>query len=119
MASVSPADIGPHLDIENRFWQAVKAALSTVLNADLSLAEEYRTKLASSPPYERLLALHDDALEVAAMLAGVSITNEIRCQYEEMQSHLLRERVSDPGQLPRTNFPVPPERLTELLSTFG
>jgi hypothetical protein len=119
MASVTPADVGPYLDLESQFWQAVSAAITTVLHADKSLVEQYRARLGSSSPYERLLALHDDPLDVAAMLANVTITNEIRARYDEMQSLLYEKPAANSQHLPTTNFPITQEGLAELLKTLG
>lgn len=75
--------------------------------------------LANASPYERLLALHDDPLDVAASLADVLVTDEIRARYDEMQRRHDNELPSDSYRLPKTNSPVTQEQLSDLLKTLG
>ena len=61
-------------DLESHFWEAVRNALS-ILDADTVLADDYRARLKNAPSAERLLALHEDPIDVAATLAGISLTD--------------------------------------------
>jgi hypothetical protein len=90
-----------------------------VLNADDKLARQYQEALADSSPYERLLALHDSPLEIAAMLADVPVTDDIRARYDELQARLRAEASVDTARLPKTNYPVTRQQLSNILSTLG
>jgi hypothetical protein len=65
----------------------LRQTFTDVLGIEPSLVDAYRAELQEASPYERLLALHDDPLDVAAVLTGITLTPEISSRYQELLSH--------------------------------
>src|ERR1700761_5233619 len=91
MTSLTQADQTDIQLLEDRFWQALRLTFSRVFLTDVEPVEEYRASLSSSSPYERLLALHDDPLDVAAVLLGVKLTPEITERYDAVMKTLISD----------------------------
>jgi len=72
--------------------------LEQILLVDGDLASQYRRQLESASTYEKLLALHDDPIDVAATLAGISLTEEHLARYDEM--------AGGPAHIGRTKQPA-------------
>jgi hypothetical protein len=97
MTSISQTDRSEYRLLENRFWHMLRQTFSRVLVTGIEPVDEYRASLSNSSPYERLLALHDDPLDVAAVLLGVTLTPEIISRYEALISAVYPEQeVYDP-----------------------
>jgi len=75
MARVDPLDSELLLVLETRFVAALRRTLRDVLNADEALANEYQALLPSASSFERLLALHEEPLTVAAELSDTVVTD--------------------------------------------
>jgi hypothetical protein len=88
MTIVEPADFEEYEFLERRFWETLRQTFTRVLNLSIEPVDEYRASLLHSPFYERVLALHDDPLDVAAILAEITITPEILARYEALLSEI-------------------------------
>ena len=95
MTSISPTNRREYRLLERRFWQTLRQTFSKVFVTGTEPVEKYRASLSNSSPYERLLALHDDPLDVAAVLLGVTLTPEITSRYEAMLAEGYPARVID------------------------
>lgn len=91
---------------EEQFWKILNATLSKVMHAEQDVAERYRAELASAPPLERLLALHDDPIDVAASLADVSLTDEHLVRYDKILAQDALDRFRAAEGMPPTDEPV-------------
>jgi hypothetical protein len=106
MTSIDPADLEEYRLLERRFWNTLQQTFSRVLNTSTGVVDDYRASLAEASSYERLLALHDDPLDVAADLSGITLTPEMVSRYGELLSEIyLRETISP--SLIRTLTPLP------------
>jgi 5,6,7,8-tetrahydromethanopterin hydro-lyase len=88
MPSIDPLSDRIPQEFESSFWKLVSGALSEVLGVDGDLAEQYRAQLKGASARERLLALHDDPIDVAATIAGISLTREHLRQYDLLRNRL-------------------------------
>ena len=95
MPSIDPLSGSLLPELEDRFWTLLRDALERILGADGELANQYRLHLESASSYEKLLALHDDPLDVAAMLAGISLTEEHLARYDEMTRRSANTRAME------------------------
>jgi hypothetical protein len=86
MTSISPTNRREYRLLERRFWQTLRQTFSKVFVTGTEPVDLYQVSLSNSSPYERLLALHDDPLDVAAVLLSVTLTPEIISRYEAMVS---------------------------------
>jgi hypothetical protein len=116
MATIDPANTALLVEAEKWHAAALKEILSTVFEVDPNLADEYLRALAESPPDERLLALHDDPLDVATMLTGFSVNQDQLSVYDEMLK--ASENVSLEG-IPKTIHPVTASTLDRTLRELG
>ena len=87
MTVLDPTNPEAYAALEREFWQTLQQTFTDVLRIEPSLVDAYRAELQQASPYERLLALHDDPLDVAAVLTGITLTPEISSRYEEFLSH--------------------------------
>lgn len=92
MATVDPLVDPVPPDLENDFWTQLRTAL-IVLNADTALAQIYRQNIHGSPVREKFLAFHDDPLDVAAFLAGISFTEDHLAQYNAALHKLASRKI--------------------------
>lgn len=88
MSSIDPQSSSLLPELESRFWTVLRDALEEVLGADGELADQYQHQLESASLHERLLALHEDPIDVAAMLAAIPLTEEDLLRYDEMTGRL-------------------------------
>jgi 5,6,7,8-tetrahydromethanopterin hydro-lyase len=88
MPSIDPLSDRIPQEFESNFWKLVSDALSEVLGVDGDLAQQYRAQLEGASARERLLALHDDPIDVAATIAGISLTREHLSQYDSLRNRL-------------------------------
>jgi hypothetical protein len=95
MTSISPTNRREYRLLERKFWQILRQTFSEVFVTSTEPVDQYWASLSKSSPYERLLALHDDPLDVAAVLLGVTLTPEITSRYEAMLSKGYPARVID------------------------
>ena len=95
MTSISPTNKRVYRLLERRFWQTLRQTFSKVFVTGTEPVDIYRASLSNSSRYEQLLALHDDPLDVAAVLLGVTLTPEIISRYEAMLSESYPTRLID------------------------
>jgi len=137
MTSFDPSNVDEFTLYERKFWSALEVTLSDVLQADPSFATEYRRSLSEAPSFERLLALHDDPLDIASKLAGIPISHEIQLRYDDflagqdqrlLSGTLWHEQISkipfvlsEPPALPppRRSGLVSLPKLQEILRSLG
>jgi uncharacterized membrane protein YeaQ/YmgE (transglycosylase-associated protein family) len=86
MTSIDPSNLEEYERLESMFWRTLRQTFIRVLDTGTEAVDYYRESLFKSSPYERLLALHDDPLDVAAVLAGVTLTPDIISRYEALLS---------------------------------
>ncbi len=117
MPEIDPVTVGLHPEFEREFWVTLRSALEDVLKAEGRLLDRFKANLASASPYERLLVLHDDPLDVAAALADISLTTEHLRRYDELRARW--ESDLSPAEQPITNDPVSLEQLAAFLNGLG
>jgi len=83
MAAIDPSNATYISELEIKFWTRLRSALVDVLGVDGQVATDYREQLANAPSFEKLLALHDDPIDVAAALSGISLTEEHLVRYDD------------------------------------
>ncbi len=105
MPAIDAAPSDYQFEQEQRFWKILNATLSKVMRNERGLGERYRAELANAVPLERLLALHDDPIDVAASLADVRLTDEHLAQYDEILAQDALERSLAEG-MSQTEEPV-------------
>jgi hypothetical protein len=116
MTTIDPSNTTLLVEAEKWHAAALKEILSTVFEADPNLANEYFEALAKSSPEERLLALHDDPIDVATMLTGFSVDQDQLSAYSEM---LKASEVISLEGLPKTLHPVRASTLDRTLRELG
>ena len=116
MPSIDPADLSLFPEVEDRFWQRLHYALDHALSADGDLARQYQLKLESASSFERLLALHDDPIDVAATLAGIVLTEDHLARYRAMAELLTPSGLEEPRRLTGPALPEPEGREIPLMS---
>ena len=87
-------------ELEIMFWTLLRDTLERVLKADGSLAAQYKAQLESASACEKLLALREDPIDVAATLAGISLTKQHLDRYDEIKGTRRTE-------YPRPTLPIP------------
>jgi hypothetical protein len=70
---------------KDRFWALVGIASEQILGDDADLVKNYRDRLQRASPMERMLALHDEPIDIAADLSGRPVTERQLTQYDEMR----------------------------------
>jgi hypothetical protein len=106
MPAIDAAASDYQFDHEDRFWRILNATLSRVMRDELGLAERYRASLANASRLERLLALHDDPIDIAASLTGVRLSDEHLVQYDEILAQDALERFRAAEGMSPTDEPV-------------
>src|SRR5690349_3801847 len=96
MATIDPANTTLLVEAERWHAAALREVLVRVFEADPNLADEYLEALATSSPEERLLALHDDPLDIATTITGFSLNQDRASVYsefvKEIESGSLEQR---------------------------
>lgn len=85
MTSTDPATMKLPRGMEDRFWALVGIASEQILGDDADLVKNYRDRLQRASPMERMLALHDEPIDIAADLSGRPVTERQLTQYDEMR----------------------------------
>src|SRR5258708_6119308 len=93
MTAIGPADWEQYEPFQRRFWDLVRQTFIRVLDTSTEPIDEYRASLSDSSPDEQLLALHDDPLDLAAVLTGVTLTPETIARYDRMVSETHPDQV--------------------------
>jgi hypothetical protein len=120
MASLDANDFGLILQFERHFARTLGRTLSSVFDAHEDVGNAYIESISAAPWPERLIALHESPIDVAAMLTGAPITDEMRARYNDLfapqdwQHQLsLEEPVASPFQ------PMTKENVEAILTMFG
>ncbi|MGA8381888.1 MAG: hypothetical protein WB710_12260, partial [Stellaceae bacterium] len=72
-------------EIREAYWEKVQRSLEQIFHRPGSLAQVHRRDVAGAPLSEQIMVYHQEPIEVAADLAGVSeITPEQQRQYIEI-----------------------------------
>ena len=74
MTTFDPSQTEDLAVYQAHFMGTLKSTLTTVFDADPTLASRYWSDLREAPPLQRALALHDDPLDVASTLTGQFLT---------------------------------------------
>jgi uncharacterized membrane protein YeaQ/YmgE (transglycosylase-associated protein family) len=117
MTSIDPTNLKEYERLESMFWHTLRQTFSRVLDKSTEPVDYYRASLSKASPYERLLALHDDPLDVAAVLAGVTLTPDIMSRYEALLSKIYPEQAIYNPLYPGSE--VPRQRARETPRTSG
>lgn len=88
MTTFDPARPEDLTTLEAQYWAKLEATLAMVFDADRSVADEYRRSLAKAPPFQRALALHDEPLDVAAILTAQPVTADRAARYDDVIAHV-------------------------------
>ncbi|MET4489044.1 hypothetical protein [Bradyrhizobium sp. LA7.1] len=84
MTTFDPSQTEDLAVYEAHFMGTLKSTLTTVFDADPTLASRYWSDLREAPPLQRALALHDDPLDVASTLTGQFLTADRIALYDAM-----------------------------------
>ena len=84
MTAISTRDQREFRELERKFWDTMQLVFKEVFNADADPLDNYRASLSDASPEERLLALRDDPLDVAAALLDVEVTPAIADRYNAL-----------------------------------
>lgn len=115
--SVLIPEESPHLALlEALFVGSLRTTLAIVYSADPDLAAEYVHELRNAPPLQRTLALHDDPLEVASLLTGLSVTAERTALYDSVRHLFSDDHHIAAGEPVAESTPPPPTALREAAS---
>jgi hypothetical protein len=117
MATIDPTNTVLLAEAERAHESALRDILSNVFEADQDLADWYLRALADAAPEERLLALHDDPMDIATMLTGFSVNQEQLVAYNEMVRTFERE--ASQKKFATTERPVSLSTLDMALSRLG
>lgn len=119
MPAIVPTELETKAAAEDRQLELLRSTLRQVFGADERLADLYLRSLADASPEERILALHDDPVDIAAALADAAgVTEGQLKKYDALvqgideQRPRRRERVG-------TDSPVPVAGLDLVLKQFG
>jgi hypothetical protein len=93
MTAIGPANWEEYERLQRRFWDVLRQTFIQVLETSTEPIDEYQASLSDSSPDEQLLALHDDPLDLAAILTGVTLTPEMISRYDRMFSETYSEQV--------------------------
>jgi hypothetical protein len=105
-------------ELESSFWRHLRAVVTNIFKADEEVAERYQLSLAGASPAERMLAMHESPLEVAASLTGTTITTEHIQQCERLLAKIADRAPAD-GKIIFTPSPITLEQLDAVLYRVG
>jgi hypothetical protein len=88
MTAIGPESWYEYEPLQRRFWDLLRQAFIRVLDTSTEPIDEYRASLSNASRDEQLLALHEDPLDVAAVLTGVTLTPEMISRYDTMLSEI-------------------------------
>jgi hypothetical protein len=94
MPAIAPSETERLAELEREFIRVLKITLSK-LGAETDLADLYYSRLRTASPDERLLALHDNPLEVASVLAGVPLTKSAFDREDSVRDKSQGDRPTD------------------------
>lgn len=84
MTSIDPTSLDDFIRLEQRFWRILGRTCQQVLDRPLEAISAYRDSLLEASTYERLLALHEEPLDVASVITGVKVTPLLEARYAEL-----------------------------------
>ena len=120
MASLDTKDFDLILEFERDFARTLSLTLTHIFDASSEVAGAYIESLATAPLFERLLALHESPIEVAATLTGTPITDEMNSRYEDLLVRQDSPRLrSWDDRYPMPIRPVTKETIEAVLRLFG
>jgi hypothetical protein len=93
MTAIGPANWEEYEPLKRRFRELLRQTVIRVLKTSMDPIDEYWSSLSDSSPGEQLLALHDDPLDLAAVLTGVTLTPEMTERYDRMLSETFSDLV--------------------------
>jgi hypothetical protein len=70
--------------MRQEFWGRVKRSLHEIYGASPDLVDGYRDDVESSPPLGQMLAFHDEPVQIAADLAGRSVSPDDIKKYQSL-----------------------------------
>jgi hypothetical protein len=94
MASIGPYDSEEFQIAEAVFWRTVRETCRNILTTNTFPVEEYRDSLLEGSLDQRLLAMHDDPLELASTLTGVRVTPPMISEYKALSSKIYSDRAA-------------------------
>jgi hypothetical protein len=107
MTSLQPNDRAELRKLERRFLETLRQTFSRVLETSAEPADYYWASLSRASSEERLLALHDDPLDVAVALTDVTVTPEMTSRYRELISVIPPDEAAS---MQEELFEVPPRQ---------
>jgi hypothetical protein len=121
MPMIEPSDSELESEFAQRFWEVLQATMQTIFPSHINAVWRYKEQLDSATPTERLLALHDDPIDVAATLAGSAITPEMLALYDKVVGRLdnFSRRFELHSGILQTTAPVTLAQLDSLLGNFS
>ena len=86
-------------DVRDTYWEQVARSLERVFGQNRALADTYRQEIERAPTSEQILVYHQEPIEVAADLAGVTeITPEQQQVYIEIAGDTEPSRAGLPDR---------------------
>jgi hypothetical protein len=79
-------------EMRAEYWRRVKRALTEIFGAASDLADAYRAKIEQAPVLGQMLAYRDEPLQIAADLAGGTVTGHEVSLYRDMFPHPIAAR---------------------------
>jgi len=102
------------------YARILRAVVTQIFDENAELADSFERSLEDSPARERLLALHESPLEIAAALTGRAINDRIRAQYERLLADARSEHPSEEFEvLKDVHDQLPVEFIGYLLYLLG
>jgi hypothetical protein len=106
--------------VEHDYARILRAVVTQIFDGDVEIADSFEQSLEDSPIRERLLALHESPLEVAAALTGRPINKRMRDQYDSLLADARWEHPANEfGQLGDTQDRPPTQFIGYLLTQLG
>jgi hypothetical protein len=84
MASIDHTNFELLTVLEREYARVLRMVVTEIFDHDAEVADSFERELGDSPARERLLALHESPLEVAAALTGRPINLLMRSRYETL-----------------------------------
>ena len=91
MASIDHTNYRLLAAIERDYARILRDVVTKIFDGDVEIAHSFQQSLKDSPVHERLLALHESPLEVAASLVGRPVDERMRGQYDRLLADVHSE----------------------------
>jgi hypothetical protein len=120
MATIDDTNYELLAAIEHDYARILRDVVTQIFDENVEVADSFKRSLEDSPIRERLLALHESPLEIAAALTGRSIDDRMRGQYERLLADARSEHPSDKFDVPKdAHSQLPLEFVGYLLYVLG